>query len=103
VAQDVLGEVAGLPFPKLAPLLAELGVDEPEDVLGHHLRRQTVRVHLVRVAGEDAVGPDSGAPFHRHPPTREQILGKGPDGRVAQVQPVAGGVEGKALPDVGSA
>jgi hypothetical protein len=103
VAKDVLGEVARLPLPELATLLAEMSVEEAEDVLGHHLRRQTVRVHLVRVAGEDAVGPDGGAPLHRDPPSGEKILGERPDGRVAEVEPVAGGVEGKTIPDVGSA
>ena len=65
--------------------------------------RQPVGVHLVRVAGEDAVGPDGRAPLDRDPPAREHLLGQRPDVRVAQVEPVAGGVEGEAVPDVGPA
>ncbi len=38
-----------------------------------------MRVHLVRVAGEDAVGPDGGPPLDGDPAAGEQLLGERPD------------------------
>ena len=67
--------------------------DDPQQAFLDHLRRQPVQVGLERIQGGRSVREDAGAPLHRcH--LDGQDLGHQPlDGRIAQVQPVAGQVE----------
>jgi len=94
---------ARLPLPERAPAFPELRLQEPEEVLRHHRGRESVGVHLVRVAGEDAVREDRGAAVDLDPAAREHLVGEHADPRVAQVEPVSGGVEGEAVAHVGAA
>src|SRR6185436_18998486 len=97
VPEDELLEVGRLALPQRPPSFAHRRLDEPDEVLGHDLRREAVGVHLVGKTGEDSPGEDRRPTRHGHQAVRQEpVVHQGLHPRVPEVQPVAGGVEAEA-------
>ena len=89
-------------FGSAAARRRDLRLDDAQQALLDHLGRQAVQVGLERIAREHAVRKDARLARDRHHLARQELVDQLLDGRIAQVQPVAGLVEAVAVALVGA-
>jgi hypothetical protein len=95
VTQDEVGEGGRLALAQRASALAKVRLVKPEEQLADHRLGEPVGIHLVRVCGEELIGVDARLALDLDERAGQQGIDELLHAGIAQVQPVAGVIEGE--------